>query len=435
MSGDLSMGSSVDSGGSGVDSSLYTPCDAIEPMVVELRASFAQGDATRSLEARRANIEGVLRIATEHAEELADAVHSDLQRHRTFTRKIIGGCVGAIQLALDNLESWSADRDSTAVNGATRCVVRPQPFGVALVIGTWNFPCPLVLKPLVSALAAGNCVVVKLNEMCGAVSTLMARLFAKHCSPNAVRIVQGGVPQSTALLKLRWGVIFYTGNTAVGRVVLRAAAEHITPCVVELGGKNPVVVAADADLANAARKIVDGRFKNAGQFCVAPDHVLCEGEAATALLLRHMHAAVIEYFTETPRDSPSYGRIINARHARRVADMLLAPHGGDIVCGGLPSDSAELEADIAARYIAPTIVSNPSLDSPLGMEEVFGPVRCLCVAFVVFARSIAGSAQPSASSSRSLSLTPPPPCSRRPLFLPSPPLWYVDPPRVYRRER
>jgi acyl-CoA reductase-like NAD-dependent aldehyde dehydrogenase len=373
--GSMVSGGGADGVSFGVASSLYTPTDSIAPMVAELRASFAEGAHMRPLEARRTNIEAVLRVMVENEDALCDAVHADLHRHRSFTRKIIGGCRAAANIALANLEAWAAERPHDATNGATRCSVRPQPFGVVLVIGTWNFPNPLVLKPLISALAAGNAVVVKLSEVCGAVSTLMGTLLAAALPSTAVRIVQGGVPVSTALLRERWGMIFYTGNTMVGRIVLRAAAEHITPCVVELGGKNPVIVAADADLAVAARKIVDGRFKNAGQFCVAPDHVLCVGEAATALLLKYIAAAVTEFFGDDPRASASYGRIVNPRHAARVASMLQDEHGGDIVCGGVPSDAATLAADLAQCYVAPTVVANPALDSKLAMDEIFGPVR------------------------------------------------------------
>ena len=141
------------------------------------------------------------------------------------------------------------------------------------MIGTWNFPCPLVLKPLVSALAAGCTVMVKPNEVSPRSGTLLGRII-RQLPDDVVRVVDGAIPEATELLRQKFDLIFYTGNCTVGKIVSRAAAEHLTPVVLELGGKNPVVVETDADLAIAARKIVDGRFKNGGQFCVAPDYVL-----------------------------------------------------------------------------------------------------------------------------------------------------------------
>ena len=190
----------------------------------------------------------------------------------------------------------------------------------------------LVLKIICAALAAGNNVVVKLSEVSVDSSRLLGDLISKYLPSHAVAVVQGAVPEATHLLKQKFDMIFYTGNTAVGKVIMKAAAEHLTPVVLELGGKNPAIVGMDADLDNAARKIVDGRFKNTGQFCVAPDYVLCE-EDAKDLLIAKMKAAVEEFWGTDPKTLSSYSRIVNTRHAARVAALIDSKHGGKIIWG------------------------------------------------------------------------------------------------------
>ena len=270
-----------------------------------------------------------------------------------------------MRCALENLDAWRAPVPHKSITPNDTCQVRYQPRGVVLIIGTWNFPNPLVLKPLASAIAAGNTVLLKLSEVCPNVSATHAELLQKYLGPDIVRIVKGGVPQATEVLRQKFDMIFYTGNTAVGKVVMRAAAEHLTPCVLELGGKNPVVVARDADINIAARKIVDGRLKNVGQFCVAPDHVFVE-EPVAKELASAMVAAVREFYTEDPKTSASFSRIISERHAARIAGLLNDEHGGDILVGG--------KYDIADRYVDPTIVYNPDDASRVMNEEIFGPI-------------------------------------------------------------
>eukprot|EP00656_Telonema_subtile_P009242 TRINITY_DN1433_c0_g1_i4.p1 TRINITY_DN1433_c0_g1~~TRINITY_DN1433_c0_g1_i4.p1 ORF type:complete len:477 (-),score=89.51 TRINITY_DN1433_c0_g1_i4:304-1734(-) len=349
---------------------IYTPLEDIPGLVQDLRSSFRNG-TTRPLEYRKTQLTALRALISENSAALADAVCADMGRHPTFTKGVLHGCVASCDDCLANLDAWCAPKSCGVAGppaGSNSCELRYIPRGTALVVGTWNFPNPLVWKPLASALAAGNTVLLKLNEICEHTSALMEELVAKYMDPTCVRVVQGGVEVATEVLKQRFDIIFYTGNTMVGRVVMRAAAEHLTPCVLELGGKNPVVVAADADIRTAARKIVDGRFKNTGQFCVAPDYVLCEASVQDELV-EQMKLAVVEFFTDTPKKCDSYGRIINRRHTARVA-ALLEDHGGEVVAGG--------EVDLERSYVAPTIVLEPSKDSKLMQDEVFGPILSVC---------------------------------------------------------
>lgn len=244
--------------------------------------------------------------------------------------------------------------------GRSRIV--PEPKGVVLIIAPWNYPLSMVLAPLVGALAAGNAAIVKPSEISRHTSAALARILPQYMDPEAIAVVEGGVAETTDLLAQRFDHILYTGNERVARIVMAAAAKHLTPVTLELGGKSPCLVAGDANLDVAAARIVWGKFLNAGQTCVAPDHVLVERRAA-APLLAALVRRIREFYGEDAAASPDYGRIATERHAARF-ERLLA--GQRIHYGGL--------VDVAQRYVEPTIVLDPSPDSALMQEEIFGPV-------------------------------------------------------------
>ena len=342
---------------------LDTPLKSIAPLVEGLRASFASG-CMRPLAARKQQLGRLKSLVADNKDALAAAVQQDLARHPAFTAKILGGCVASCQYAIDNVDAWAAPRPLDSI-GERQCELRYAARGAVLVVGTWNFPNPLVIKPLASALAAGCCVLVKLSEVCEHTSALLGRLLEAYLDPRVVRCVRGGVPQATEVLRQKFDTIFYTGNTQVGRVVMRAAAEHLCPCVLELGGKNPVLVGHDANVEVAARKIVDGRLKNAGQFCVAPDYVLADAKVKDALV-EAMAKAIVDFFGDDPKQSPSYSRIVNQRHTRRIAALLDDAHAGRVAAGG--------QYDIGACYVAPTVVVDPSPSSRMMTAEIFGPI-------------------------------------------------------------
>jgi aldehyde dehydrogenase (NAD+) len=215
---------------------------------------------------------------------------------------------------------------------------------------------------LVGALAAGNCVVLKPSELCPNVSAFLARWIPRYLDPRVVRVVEGGVPETTTLLRERWDHIFFTGSAKVGRVVMQAAAKHLTPVTLELGGKSPCIVDETANLDLAAKRIVYGKFVNAGQTCVAPDYVLVHDQVHDALVNR-MVSAIREFYGDEPRESPDLARIINPQHHARLTGFL---EGADVVVGG--------QTDLADLYIAPTIVKNVKEHDALMQEEIFGPI-------------------------------------------------------------
>ncbi len=216
---------------------------------------------------------------------------------------------------------------------------------------------------MIGAIAAGNCAVVKPSEVVPAMSHLIATRLPEYLDPECVSVALGGIPETTALLAEQFDHIFYTGNGTVGRIVMEAAAKHLTPVTLELGGKSPCIVDQHTDLGIAARRIIWGKCYNAGQTCVAPDYVLAH-EAIEQALLERLKQTITEFFGDDPRTSPDYGRIVNARHHRRLVKLI--PGSGDIYAGGA--------ADEQDRYIAPTILRNVPPDVPAMADEIFGPI-------------------------------------------------------------
>jgi len=333
-------------------------------IVAPLRRTFASG-RTRGIAWRRGQLEGLRRLLTEGEGRLIAAIAADFSKPAfetqiTETRNV----VWEIDHALSRLSRWMRGK-RTSIPWALWPAsgrIRPEPLGVALIIAPWNYPVQLLLSPLVAALAAGNCAVLKPSELTPHTSSALAELVSEYMDGDAVALVQGGADTSTALLAERFDHIFFTGGGRVGRVVMEAAAKHLTPVTLELGGKSPCVVAADANLKIAAERIVWGKFLNAGQTCVAPDYVLVDRTRHDALI-DAMAATIARFFGADPKLSPDFARIVNERHAERLAGYL---KGGRVAVGGA--------VDIAARYVAPTILTDVDVNAPLMCEEIFGPI-------------------------------------------------------------
>ncbi|MEW2066901.1 aldehyde dehydrogenase family protein [Streptomyces sp. NPDC007346] len=342
------------------------PSETPAELVARLRATFRTG-RTKDLAWRTGQLERLRALLTEHGDDLADALHADLGKSRKEAyRTEIDFTVRETDHTLEHLAEWLRPEPAPvpphlAPTGATAQTVL-DPLGVVLVIAPWNYPVQLLLAPVVGALASGNCVVVKPSELAPATSAALARLLPRYLDTDAVGVVEGAVEETTALLEQHFDHIFYTGNGKVGRIVMTAAAKHLTPVTLELGGKSPAFVDRDTDLKTVAGRIASGKFINAGQTCVAPDYVLTDPETAPALA-KALAAAVEGLYGEDPAEHPEYGRIVNERHFDRLTGLL---DSGRTVTGGAH--------DRDTRYIAPTVLADVAPDAPVMGEEIFGPI-------------------------------------------------------------
>ena len=331
-------------------------------VVGELRTLFNTG-VTRPVAWRRAQLTALKTMLTEQAQSFLDALYADLRKNAVEAQRAeLGLVINEIDHTLENLDAWLSPEDADLPAGllpGQGHVVR-DPLGVALIIGPWNYPLQLVLAPLVGALAAGNVAVLKPSELSETVSAAIAEHVPNYL--EGVKVVQGAIPETTALLEQKFDHIFYTGNGVVGRIVMTAAAKHLTPVTLELGGKSPAVVEPGADLAVTAQRLAYGKFANAGQTCVAPDYVLAVGGTGPELA-KHLDTTVRAMFGDDPAASPAYGRIINERHFDRLAGLLESGHA---VVGG--------QHDRDDKFIAPTVLTDVAPDAPVMQQEIFGPI-------------------------------------------------------------
>lgn len=331
-----------------------------------LRATFDSG-RTRPLAWRAAQLAGLRQMMAEGEAALVEALRVDLSRPKVEAFATdLGHTKQELRHMAKHLDRWVKPTKVHApvtVAPAKGWVVH-EPLGVALVIAPWNYPIQLLVEPVAAAIAAGNCVLAKPSELAPACAAALADLLPRYVDPEAVIVVEGGVDETAALLAERWDHIFFTGSTAVGRVVAEAAAKHLTPTVLELGGKSPTYVHASADLDVAARRIAWGKFLNAGQTCLAPDYVLVDHEVKDALVNKLVRQVRSFYGTD-PSASKSFGRIVNDRHLERLGG-LLDDGAGMVVVGGV--------VDPTTRYVAPTVTVEPRPDSAVMKEEIFGPI-------------------------------------------------------------
>ena len=333
-------------------------------LVGALRAHFETG-ATKPLSWRLSQLDALEHLLMEREQDILDALHADLGKPATEAfGSEIGLPLSEIRLTRKKLASWmKPERVRTSLLAMPgRSYIYKEPLGVTLIIAPWNYPFQLVVLPLIGAIAAGNCAVVKPSEISPNVSALIAKWLPKYLDGRAVKVVEGGVPETTALLREKWDHILYTGNGTVGRIVMEAASKHLTPVTLELGGKSPCIVDESADLDMAAKRIVYGKFFNAGQTCVAPDYVLVHDHVHDALVNR-MVSTIREFYGDDPKQSPDFARIVNERHHARLTRLL---DNTDVVTGG--------ETDVSDRYIAPTILKNVKEDDAVMQEEIFGPI-------------------------------------------------------------
>lgn len=333
--------------------------------IVHGHRDYFATSVTRDIEWRRSQLLTLKKTIKKYEPAIFDALQADLGKcaFEAFTSEI-GFLYEEINLILRDLQAWAAPtRVPTPIFIApASSSITSEPLGVVLIIAPWNYPFHLAIAPLIAAVAAGNCAVVKPSELSPNTSEVIAKVIRETFVPGHVSVVLGGVDASSELLTQKFDHIFFTGSTAVGKIVMESAAKHLTPVTLELGGKSPCIVDASTNLKVAARRIIWGKFYNAGQTCVAPDYLLVEQSVRDRFIVQ-AKAAILDFFGDDPAKSPDYGRIINVRHFERLESYL---DDAAIIAGG--------QRNKADRYFAPTIIDAPDNNKPVMQDEIFGPI-------------------------------------------------------------
>jgi aldehyde dehydrogenase (NAD+) len=326
---------------------------------------FATG-VTRTYGWRIEQLDRMAELLVENETALQKAIAADF---KTASQEYVFETVASIgetQFQKSQLKSWMEPVEAPlpkflAQTGHKRFVYR-EPYGVMLIMGPFNGPLLLLIRPAISALAAGNTCILKLSEQLGATAELLMELVPRYFDPRAVTAVRGGRKEVTELLKLPFDFIFFTGSTKVGKIVMKAAAEHLTPVLLELGGQNPALVDATANIHDAAKKIVWGAMAWGGQWCTSPGYAYVH-EAVADAFVAEVKKAVVELYGTEPKNNPDYSRVISAREVSRLAGLI---DPTKVVSGG--------QSDADARYLDPTILYPVTWDDPIMEDEVFGPI-------------------------------------------------------------
>ncbi|MFT6084809.1 MAG: aldehyde dehydrogenase (NAD+) [Glaciecola sp.] len=329
-----------------------------------LKRTFATG-RTKSYQWRVEQLNALKLLIEENSKAIISALHTDLGKCETESWLAeIGYSLADIKGNLKRLKTWMkpAKISTPMITQPGKSYTISEPLGVALIIGAWNYPFQLVITPLIAAIAAGNCAVVKPSELSEATSALMTKLIPKYLDTAAFKVIEGGKDETTALLAQPFDKYFYTGGEQVGRIVMAAAARHLAPVTLELGGKSPCVVDGDTNLDVSVRRIVWGKWMNAGQTCVAPDYILIE-EEYLADFSQRLIAEIKKQYGKDPSQNKDYGRIINQRHCSRLINYL---DGQNVIYGG--------KHDLENNFLEPTVVVQPLVNSALMKEEIFGPI-------------------------------------------------------------
>ncbi|KAI0009820.1 aldehyde dehydrogenase [Xylariaceae sp. FL0662B] len=344
-----------------------TPIDSIPKIAATARESY-RSYKTKDVEWRLVQLRKLYWAFSDYSEKFKAALKQDLRKPpEDAVLSEINHSIQDLNLSLKKLKTWvkdGKDLDYPLMFAPLKPRIKKEPLGTVLIIGTYNFPMMLTLTPLIGAIAAGCTAVVKPSENAPATAMVIKEMVEKYLDPSSFLVVNGSIPETTALLDEKWDKIFYTGSPAVAKIISKKAAETLTPVTLELGGRNPAFVSKSSDLALAARRLMWGKTINAGQVCLSHNYVVVDRDVVQDFI-KHLNAVNKTFFPNGPKASPEYARIINERQFDRIKNMLDTTNG-KIVMGG--------ETDKSDLYIAPTVVLVDSLDDPMVTEESFGPI-------------------------------------------------------------
>ncbi|MCI3195392.1 aldehyde dehydrogenase [Bacillus sp. HU-1818] len=335
------------------------------PSIISRHQAFFTAGHTRPIKARLDALRNVKQAIKTYEADVLSALYQDLHKseHEAYTTEI-GIVLKEISFVMKRLRKWAKPKKvkTPLTHIGSQSVMIPEPYGTVLVIAPWNYPFQLALSPLIGAIAAGNTVIVKPSEYTPAVSAVLSSIIRDVFPPGYVTLVEGGPDTSTALLKQPFDYIFFTGSVSVGKIVMEAAAKQLIPVTLELGGKSPCIVHKDADIKLAAKRIVFGKFTNAGQTCIAPDYLVVHEEIKSEFV-KEMKHIIGEFFGHQPELNPAYGKIVSERHFQRLIGFL---NDGIPLTGG--------KADHKHHKIAPTVLDQVKDEAPVMQEEIFGPI-------------------------------------------------------------
>ena len=336
----------------------------IERIVEEQRKYFQSG-ATLSIKFRRENLKKLYAAVKKYEKEIGEALKADLGKgeYESFMCEI-GMALSEIRYMYKRVHKFAKPKRvrTPLAQFSAKSYRLPSPYGNTLIMSPWNYPFLLTIDPIADAIAAGNTVVVKPSAYSPATSAVLAKMLGECFSPKYVAVVTGGRQENAALLEQKFDFIFFTGSQAVGKEVLRRAAEYLTPCVLELGGKSPCIVDETADIPLAAKRIVFGKFLNCGQTCVAPDYILC-ARSVKEKLVRELTAQIQKQYGEKPLENPDYGRIVNGKHFERLCGLI---DGQKTAFGGGRYENT--------LQIEPTVLTDVTWEDKVMQEEIFGPI-------------------------------------------------------------
>jgi aldehyde dehydrogenase (NAD+) len=332
--------------------------------IIHNQREFFQTGKTKDINFRIEQLQTLKQAIIEHEQEIIQALQADLHKPELETYLTEIAVIKDIDYAIKNIKTWTKPQKTPLSFDFFSYSARiyPEPLGVVLIIGTWNYPFQLIISPLIGAIAAGNCAIVKPSEIASHTSSIVAKIISKYFQPAYIAAVEGGIEASQKLLAEKFDHIFFTGGTSVGKIIMAAAAKHLTPVTLELGGKSPCIVDNDINLEHTARRITWGKFINAGQTCIAPDYLLVDKKIKKDLI-EELKKCLKEFYGENPANSPDYARIISEKHFDRLVKFL---EDGKAIIGG--------ETKSSERYIAPTVIDHVSLEDSVMQEEIFGPI-------------------------------------------------------------
>jgi len=330
--------------------------------IIKSQQDFFKTGITKNVEFRIEQLSKLLDATKLYEQEITEALKKDLGRHEIDSFLFdIAGIEKSIKLHIKNLKKWTAPKYVKSIAGG-QSFIQAEPLGDVLILGPWNYPYLLAIDPLVGAISAGNCAILKPSEIASHTAKIVNKIISIIYPANYVKVIEGGIEESQILLEQKFDFIFFTGSTPVGKIVYEAAAKNLTPVTLELGGKSPVIVDKNIDFEKAAKRVIWGKFINNGQTCISPDYLFVD-KSIKEQFVEQLKLSIKKFYGEDPQKSEYYSRIINEKNFDRLSEYLKC---GEIIYGG--------KTDRNDLYIEPTLIYNPSLDSKIMQDEIFGPI-------------------------------------------------------------